>query len=473
MKPSRVIFWSVTVALGGFLFGFDTAVISGAEQSIQSLWQLSETTHGIAVGIALYGTILGALFGGVPADRFGRKKTLFWIGILYLLSAIGSALSPNPYVFMVFRFIGGLGVGASSVAAPMYISEVAPAKARGWMVALFQFNIVFGILIAYFSNYLIGYFDVGGGESWRVMLGVETIPALLFSVLVMFVPRSPRWLLVKRNDQEGAREVLQLIVPPGEVEQSISSIKWSDHDKGTTQLGQFFQKRYRILILLAFLFAFFNQLSGINAIIYYTKRIFEMTGQGANAALASSVGVGLVNMLFTILGMFLIDRFGRKKLMYLGSFGLILTLGLVAYSFFSVPDLRAAPEVLAAQLGAIPVLLFAYIAFFAVSQGAVIWVFISEIFPNEIRGYGQSFGSFTHWVFAAIISSVFPAALARFGPGTIFMFFSFMMVLQLLFVWRLMPETKGVSLEELERQLIGDVEEPSEYVKAEGPAEKE
>jgi len=452
MKKNRVLSWSIAVALGGFLFGFDTAVISGAEQAIQELWQLSEFSHGLAVGIALYGTMLGALLGGYPADRLGRRKTLFWIGILYFISALGSALAPGPTIFMTFRFLGGLGVGASSVAAPMYISEVSPARVRGRMVALFQFNIVFGILLAYLSNYLIDLYQVGGEEAWRWMMGVETIPALLFVSSMLIVPNSPRWLLVKKGDPAAALEVLQRI-DPTRAEDQLRAIQRSDHDRGRTTLTSFFKARYRFPVMLAFLFAFFNQVSGINAIIYYTKRIFELTGQESTAALASTVGIGTVNLIFTMVGMIIIDRLGRKTLMYIGSFGLILTLGLVAFAFYATPDLTAPAQVLQQTLARVPYFLFGYIAFFALSQGAVIWVFISEIFPNEVRGYGQSFGSFTHWIFAAVIASVFPAALTRFGPGNVFLFFTAMMVLQLLFVWRVMPETKGVSLEELEEQL--------------------
>lgn len=452
MKGSRVLSWSIAVALGGFLFGFDTAVISGAEQAIQELWQLSEFSHGLAVGIALYGTMLGALFGGYPADRFGRRATLLWVGVLYLISALGSALASDPTVFMIFRFLGGLGVGASSVAAPMYISEVSPAPIRGRMVALFQFNIVFGILLAYLSNFLIDLYQVGGTEAWRWMMGVETVPALFFIGSMLIVPNSPRWLLVKRGDEDAALAVLQRI-DPDQAEQQLRAIQRSDHDRGHTTLASFFKPRYRFPIMLAFLFAFFNQVSGINAIIYYTKRIFELTGQESTAALASTVGIGTVNLIFTIVGMVVIDRLGRKTLMYIGSFGLIVTLGLVAFAFYTAPTLTAPAEVLQQKLSGVPYFLFGYIAFFALSQGAVIWVFISEIFPNEVRGYGQSFGSFTHWIFAAIIASIFPAALARFGPGNVFLFFTLMMILQLLFVWRIMPETKGISLEELEEKL--------------------
>jgi sugar porter (SP) family MFS transporter len=440
MNTGKLIFWSITVALGGFLFGFDTAVISGAEQSIQKLWSLSNAMHGFAVAIALYGTVIGALFGGIPANRIGRKKTLFWIGIFYLISAVGSALAPDVYSFMFFRFLGGLGVGASSVAAPMYISEIAPAKFRGRLVALFQLNVVLGILLAYVSNYLIQGFGEG---AWRWMLAVEALPALAFIIMVARVPRSPRWLLMHLHNEEEARSVLKMI-NPDTVDQELNAIKTALASDSPDTLSSFFSRKYSFPILLAFLFAFFNQVSGINAIIYYAPRIFEMTGLGSSSALLSTAGIGFINLVFTLIGITVIDRFGRKTLMYIGSFGLIATLGLVSNAFYSE------------SFGGVPVFLFVYIAFFAMSQGAVIWVFISEIFPNSVRAYGQSFGSFTHWILAAIIANVFPyfANHPGFGGGPIFAFFSVMMVLQLVYVWKIMPETKGVTLEELQKKLV-------------------
>jgi sugar porter (SP) family MFS transporter len=434
----KVIFWAITVALGGFLFGFDTAVISGAEQAIQGHWLLNSYQHGLTVSIALIGTVFGALFGGIPSDRLGRKQTLFWIAVLYFFSALGSALATDWYIFLFARFIGGLGVGASSVTAPMYIAEIAPKDQRGRLVALFQFNIVLGILIAYFSNYLLQ--DIGE-NAWRWMLGVEAVPALVFLIMVLFVPRSPRWLIVKHDDEEGAREVLA-IINPETADQEVAAIKASvHHSRGKVE--PLFQNRYRVPIMLAVLFAVFNQVSGINAIIYYAPRIFEMTGAAKSAALLSTAGIGLTNFIFTLAAMAIIDNFGRRKLMLVGSVGLIVTLGLVARAFY------------AGEFSGVPIFLFAYIAFFAFSQGAVIWVFISEIFPNEVRGKGQSLGSFTHWLMAAIISFTFPVIAEKFGGGPIFTFFCVMMVLQLLFVWYVMPETKGRSLEELETTVTG------------------
>ncbi len=428
---------SIVAALGGFLFGFDTAVISGAEQFIQNLWQLSDVSHGLAVAIALYGTVIGAMLGGIPADKFGRKVTLIWVGVLYFVSALGSALAPEIYSFMFFRFIGGLGVGASSVAAPMYISEIAPANMRGRLVALFQFNVVLGIVIAYVSNYLLA--DIGE-NAWRWMLGVEAIPALIYTIMVVFVPQSPRWLIVKKNAVQKARAIL-IKIDPTTADAALTAIQESHRSKATIAKSGFFSKKYSFPIMLAVLFAFFNQMAGINAIIYYAPRIFAMTGVGADAALLSTTGVGVINLIFTMVGITLIDKFGRRTLMFIGSFGLIVTLGLVARAFFIE------------SFGGVPVFLFVYIAFFALSQGAVIWVFISEIFPNEVRANGQSLGSFTHWIMAALVANVFPYFANVFGGGPVFLFFTIMMVLQLLFVWRLMPETKGKSLEELEKEL--------------------
>ncbi|PWN07494.1 sugar porter family MFS transporter [Rhodohalobacter mucosus] len=440
MKNHRIFFWAITSALGGFLFGFDTAVISGGEQNIQLMWQLSDIMTGQMVAMALYGTIIGAIFGGVPAQKFGRKLSLIGIAALFLVSAAGSALAPEIYSLMFFRFIGGLSIGASSVVAPMYISEIAPAEQRGKLTAMFQFNIVLGILIAYFSNYLIGSGDV---ESWRWMLGVEVIPATLFLVMVFTLPESPRWLIVAKNRVEEARKTLA-IINPDTVEESVRSIRESDtHPGRAAKISEFFTKRYSFPIILAFLFAFFNQVSGINAIIYFAPRIFDLTGMGADAALLSSVGVGVVNLVFTMLGLLLIDRFGRRFLMYIGSFGYIISLSAISWAFFT--------ETFTGLL--VPSLIFLFIASHAIGQGAVIWVFISEIFPNAVRSFGNSLGSSTHWVFAALIAGNFVYIESLFGGGPIFAFFAFMMFLQLLFVWKVMPETKNVSLEEMEEKL--------------------
>lgn len=430
-RQNSIFFWSITAALGGFLFGFDTAVISGVEQTLQQLWSLTPFQHGLTVSIALIGTVIGSMFGGIPADRLGRKKTLFWIALSYLLSALGTALAHDWNLFLVFRFLGGLGVGASSVAAPMYITEISPARSRGKMVALFQFNVVFGILVAYISNYFLQ--DIPQ-EAWRWMLGVQAFPALLFIITVLNIPESPRWLVLKQGKTIEALSILE-IIDPQTAKQTLQNISNSQTD---TPIGkpQLFSGKYKIPVTLAILFAVFNQMSGINAIIYYAPRIFEMTGLGKDSALLSSAGIGLTNLIFTLLALNVIDRFGRRKLMLIGSVGLIVTLGLVARAFY-LEDFGMT----------VPVLLFVYIAFFAFSQGAVIWVFISEIFPNEVRANGQALGSFTHWIMAAIVAFSFPSIASYLGGGNTFLFFSGMMLLQVLFVWKMMPETKGSSLE--------------------------
>jgi MFS transporter, SP family, arabinose:H+ symporter len=436
MNTGKIIGWSVIIALGGFLFGLDTAVISGAEQDIQKIWQLNIFEHGLTVSMALMGTVLGAMLGGIPTDKLGRKKTLFWIAILFLISAIGSALAVDWYTFLFFRFLGGLGVGCSSVTAPMYISELAPASHRGRLVAMFQFNVVLGILIAFLSNYLLQ--DIGGDHAWRWMLGVQAFPSLLFLITILFLPESPRWLITNKNDADGAELIFRMI-NPSTAKAEVESIRKAHADAATQPSEGLFSKRYHIPVKLAFLMAFFNQVSGINAIIYYAPRIFEMAGLGKDAALLSTAGIGLVNLVFTMLALILIDRFGRRKLMLVGSVGLILTLGLVAKSFYQ-SDFSGY---------AVPIYLFLFIAFFAISQGAVIWVFISEIFPNEVRAKGQSFGSFTHWLMASLVAFSFPYISEVLGGGNAFMIFMVMMALQLLFVLKLMPETNGLSLEQL------------------------
>ena len=434
MKNKKLLLWSLTVALSGFLFGLDTAVISGAEQKIQALWSLSDAMHGLAIAIALYGTVFGAAFGGWYADKLGRKKALFWLGALFFVSAVGSAVAQDVYTFMLFRFIGGLCIGASSVVSPLYISEIAPAKSRGFLVALFQFNIVFGIMIAYVSNYLFQ--QMGGESDWRWMLGIVGIPSLIFTALTLLISESPRWLILQKNDIESAKTVLNQI-DPDSADKTLASILHSQQNNAKMGSVNFFSKQYYTPILLAFLIAFFNQVSGINAIIYYAPRVFEMAGLAKSSALLSSVGIGLINLIFTMLGVTLIDKLGRRTLMFIGSFGYIISLSLIARAFY------------ADQFDGMTFFVFAFIAAHAVGQGAVIWVFISEIFPNEVRASGQAFGSLTHWVFAAIITNVFPYFAGKFGGTPIFIFFAVMMVCQLLYVWFMMPETKGVALEDI------------------------
>lgn len=439
MKNNKLLIWSLTVALCGLLFGLDTAVISGAEQKIQSLWHLSDTLHGLAIAMALYGTVFGAIFGGVFANKLGRKKALFWVGFGFFISAIGSALAQEVYSFMAFRFLGGLCIGASSVVAPLYISEIAPAQKRGFLVALFQFNLVFGIMLAYISNY---FFQESGGENaWRLMLGVVAIPSLIFTAMTLLVSESPRWLALHKGDIEGARAVLNEI-EPSEAQKVLASILQSKQNDSEKQATSFFSKKYALPILLTFLLAFFNQASGINAIIYYAPRIFEMTGLSASTALLSTAGIGLVNLIFTMLGVSLIDRFGRRVLMYIGSIGYIVSLALIAIAFYrNVFD-------------GMTFFVFMFIASHAIGQGAVIWVFIAEIFPNEVRASGQSFGCFVHWIFAALLTNIFPPLAKAFGGAPIFAFFTLMMIGQLLYVRFLMPETKGVALEDMGQRVM-------------------
>jgi sugar porter (SP) family MFS transporter len=438
MNP-RVFFWSLTSALAGFLFGFDTVVISGAEKTIQSLWGLSPGLHGIAMGSALYGTVVGSLIGGWPADRFGRKATLLWIGVLYFIGAVGSGLATNVYMFIAARVIGGLGIGISTVAAPLFISEIAPPKQRGRLAGMFQFNIVFGILVAYVSNALLAGIGV---NAWRWMLGVAAFPSFLYALFCLGLPESPRWLLSRKGDREGGINVLQRILPDApkaEIEAQADEITAASSAEGST--GLFWTRRLRKPILLAILIAFFNQMSGINAILYFAPRIFELTGLAAKAALLQSIGIGLTNLVFTFVGLWLIDRLGRRTLLFIGSFGYITSLGLVAWAFFT------------GHLTIVPVCIFAFIASHAIGQGAVIWVFISEIFPNRHRAEGQALGSFTHWIFAALLTTFFPRMVSNFPPGYVFSFFAGMMVLQLIWVKTMVPETKNVPLEQIQKQL--------------------
>ena len=434
----RIFFWSLTAALAGFLFGFDTVVISGTEKTIQSLWSLSPGLHGITMASALYGTVVGSLLGAWPADRFGRKATLLWVGVLYIIGAVGSGLAQNVGSFIIARFAGGLGIGISTVVAPMYIAEIAPPKSRGRLAGMFQFNIVFGILIAFVSNALLAGI---GDNAWRWMLGIAAFPSLLYALFCFAIPESPRWLLSRKGDREAGMQVLQRIQPNA----SESAIA-AEADKimvvSTERVsGRFWTRQLRKPITLAILIAFFNQLSGINAILYFAPRIFELTGLGAKAALLQSVGIGLTNLVFTFIGLWLIDRLGRRTLLYIGSFGYIVSLSLVPLGFFKE------------HYSIIPTCIFAFIAAHAIGQGAVIWVFISEIFPNRLRAQGQSLGSFTHWIFAALLTTLFPKMVSALPPGYVFSFFTGMMCLQLLWVKMMVLETKNVPLEELQKQL--------------------
>ena len=436
---NKVFKISLISALAGFLFGFDTVVISGADQQLQSLWNTSDLFHGTFVmSMALWGTVLGAIFASYPCNYFGRKNTLIGIGVLYLISALGSGLALDPYTFSFFRFLGGIGVGASTIAAPTYVSEIAPAHKRGQLVALYQFNIVFGILVAFISNFLLK--DVGT-QPWRWMVGIEALPAVLYLLGILTVPKSPRWVLFKLKDLAQAQAIFKEISGKELTGSEIEEIQVEQEPDNQKPL---FSKTYRFLIILAFLIAFFNQLSGINAFLYYAPRIFEAAGLEESAALLSSIGIGVTNLIFTLLGLYLIDTIGRRLLMIMGSIGYIISLSLVSIVFLQ-----------GWQGISVPVFLFLFIASHAIGQGAVIWVFISEIFPDSLRAQGQSFGCSVHWVLAALITLFMPVALSAFpNPGYVFILFAGMMVLQLVFVLFMMPETKGISLERLSKQLI-------------------
>ncbi|MBT3198737.1 MAG: MFS transporter [Phycisphaerales bacterium] len=529
MKHQRLIFWSITAALAGFLFGFDTIVISGAERQIQGLWKLSGAMHGMAIGAALWGMVLGAIFGGMPTAKYGRKKTLIWVGVLYFVSAVGSGLAPEVYTFMIARFIGGLGVGISTVVAPMFISEISPAESRGKLAGMFQFNIVFGILIALVSNYFCDQW-INKDIAWRWMLGMEAFPAALYTLLAFTLPESPRWLITHAQKREDGANVFRQINPEFTDEQIETLVTEVEQTKvGTTKTHGFWSRRLRFPIMLAFLIAMFNQLSGINIVFYFAPRLLGLAG--LENALGSAISLGVTNLVFTFVGLYLIDKLGRRSLLYIGSIGYILSLGVCAFAFLSNPGFKvvsdakdlldktdtvlkvenkekylnaedqaalykdykslqvalfesssatdysgeeikipinAKPakviEIVEAgkadaskQLGGMSmtvlICLIGFIAAHAIGQGAVIWVFISEIFPNDHRAAGQSLGSSTHWVFAAGMATLYPMVAAKISTGYIFAFFCAMMCLQLLWVKVMVPETKGISLEEMSKEL--------------------
>ena len=441
MNHRKLFVWSITAALAGFLFGFDTIVISGAEQKIQSVWNLDSMMHGLAMSAALWGTVAGALLGGWPTERLGRRQTLIWIGALYFISAVWSGLATDPYTFMIARFIGGLGVGGATVASPLYISEISPAGLRGRLAGMFQFNIVLGVLAAFISNYLLGRY-VNEEIAWRWMLGMEAFPAIAYALLCFTLPESPRWLIVHGGRRREGMEVFRQINPDFTEAQIVRLTDTVEESAGNRNAPEkFFTRRLRIPILLAFLIAFFNQLSGINAVLYFAPRIFEWTGLAKNAALLQSVGIGIVNLFCTYLGVWMIDKLGRRTLLYIGSVGYILSLGICAWAFH------------VQSYAIVPICIFAFIGAHAVGQGAVIWVFLSEIFPNRHRAAGQALGSSTHWFFAASLTLAFPKMAEALPPAAIFGFFCFMMCLQLLWVKLMVPETKNVPLEEMEKRL--------------------
>ncbi|MHB8898916.1 MAG: sugar porter family MFS transporter [Thermoguttaceae bacterium] len=483
MTRKSYLFGSTLIAaLGGFLFGFDTAVISGTTDSLRQVYQLDSWWLGFTVATALIGTIIGSIAVGRPADRYGRRAMLMLIAILYFVSAVGTALPWDWYSFAFFRFVGGLGVGGASVVSPMYIAEISPTRLRGRLVAITQFNIVFGILVAFFSNYMIAGLNLGDVE-WRWMFGVEAVPAAAFFFLLFLTPQSPRWLIMRGRADEARTVLTRLGVDGNSVDEEIRAMEASVDLTHHSLHEPFFSRAYRMPILLVLAIAAFNQLSGINALMYYAPNIFRMAGAGADSALLQTVAVGGTNLLFTMAALAVIDRIGRKKLMLIGSIGYILSLGVTAWAFYTYTDefkasaqavgaVEKAREAMAdpAAIAALQakaglateaasrggsivlVSLLVFIASHAFGQGAVIWVFISEIFPNRVRARGQAFGSCTHWVMAATITWTFPR-IAEWSGAHVFAFYAAMMVLQLLWVLFVMPETKGVPLEEIQKKL--------------------
>ena len=438
-RPTRtVIECTVAAALGGLLFGFDTAVISGLTRALSATYSLSPSSLGFTVAIALWGTIVGAAGGGYAGDRFGRRDSLRGLAILFIVSSLGCALAWDWLSFLVFRFIAGIAIGASSVVGPMYIAEIAPAQWRGRMVGSFQLNIVFGIVVAYLSNYVVGTFGLGADE-WRWKIGVSALPALLFLAMLFRVPRSPRWLVDKGHTEE-AREVMTRIAGAtaaqelSEIEHSLAS----DRAAGNQPL---FSRRYRIPVMLAITLALFNQFSGINPTLYYLNDIFAKAGFGKVSGDLQAVAIGITNLIFTMIAMAIIDRVGRRSLLIVGSVGTCICMSMIAILFYTGEH---------QQLLIWP--LIGFVAFFAISQGSVIWVYISEIFPNSVRGKGQSLGSFTHWVVCASLANLFPIVAAQAAAAP-FIFFAIMTGLQFFVVKRFFPETKGFTLEELQERL--------------------
>ena len=471
-KTSPLVIRSAIVAsLGGLLFGFDTAVISGAEEKLKALYALSSFGEGMIVAIATIGTILGAIVAGRLADHFGRKPVLFWIGILFGVGALATALAPTPDLvagaggamtasssmpitfFMVFRFLGGVGVGMSSVVAPIYTAEIAPARVRGRLVGLVQFNIVFGILLAYASNAIIreiAHEDV----AWRWMLGVMAVPAVFFLLFLMAVPETPRWLFAHRREDEARAISARLTNSAEESAEQMKEIADQLAEDRAAGHVPFFTRRYRKVILMAFCIAMFNQLSGINAILYYAPKVMKLAGGeaifGAAFPYIASVVVGLMNLIATMAALTVIDKLGRRQLMIVGSIGYLVSLGFLAGMMFAY---EAGAVTGSAAVWLVLIGLLGFIASHAFGQGSVIWVFISEIFPNRVRARGQSLGSLTHWVFAFITTYAFPVLTDKLGGGYAFGIFFLAMVGQLFWVLKVMPETKGIPLEEMEEKL--------------------
>ena len=443
---STLLLSAVVAALGGLLFGFDTAVISGTTHWLEGFFHLGKATLGFTVASAIFGTIAGSLIVGRPADVIGRRNVLFVLAILYLVSALGSALAQHWVMFLIYRFLGGIGVGGSSVVAPMYIAEISPARLRGRMVAIVQVNVVSGMLIAYLSNYLIASLDLGAVE-WRWMLGVETVPAFVFFLLLFFIPLSPRWLVAQKRIEQAAKVLEICGTDHGSIGDEINEIRASLYQETDHHGERFLSRKFLRPILLAMTIAVFNQLSGINAVLYYAPHIFRMAGAGSNSALLQSVAIGGTFVLFTVLALTVIDRIGRKKLMIAGSIGYIVSLAVTAWAFYVYGT-----EFGEAGGTVVLVSILVFVASHSFGQGTVIWVFISEVFPNRVRARGQALGSFTHWFMAAVISWTFPV-IADISGGHTFAFYALCMVGQLLWVLTIMPETKGLSLEEIQKRM--------------------
>ncbi len=429
---------AIVAALGGLLFGFDTAVISGATSALTALFKLGEAAKGFTVAVAIFGTMAGSLGAGLPAERYGARECLKVMGLFFLASAIGCALSQGWYAFVFFRFLGGIAIGGSSVLAPIYIAEISPATWRGRLVGCFQVNIVAGILLAFLSNYLVGMAGFNDNE-WRVKFLVGALPSALFLVMLFTIPRSPRWL-TKKGQVEEARAVLTGIGEPNP-ERELQDIRDSLQTDSNASEEPLFSRKYRFPIFLAVSIAFFNQLSGINGLLYYLNDIFGMAGFSKVSSDLQSVVIGAVNLFFTLVAMTMIDKVGRRMLLLIGAVGMAISLAGVAAIFLS-----------GSHQDALLWLLISYIAFFAFSQGAVIWVYISEVFPNLVRGKGQALGCFTHWALCAVVSFSFPI-LAKASGGYPFVIFAVMMVIQFFVVYFVYPETKGVSLEALQQKL--------------------
>jgi sugar porter (SP) family MFS transporter len=445
--PAIVLRGTIVAALGGLLFGFDTAVISGTTGALERVFDLSAGGLGFTVAIALIGTVVGSIIAGKPSDLFGRKIALLGIAALYAVSSLGTGIAWDWYSFLGFRFLGGIAVGGASVVSPMYIAEISPAAIRGRLVATQQFNVCLGICLAYVSNYLIAIAPFVPEEiQWRWMFAIQAFPSALFFLLVFAIPESPRWLVECRRVDDARRVLtrLQAVDVDGEIGEIVHSF---EHRQGTDS-EPLFCRKYSFPVMAAVMLAMFNQLTGINALLYYAPKVFTMGNSDTQAALLQSIPVGVMLVISTFVGMMVIDRFGRKTLLLVGSVGMVVFLALVAVQFYSAEaGTDIGQRIMWYFIG--------YILFFGFSQGAVIWVFISEIFPNAVRAKGQALGSFTHWFWAMVVSMLFPSAAACswIGPGNAFMFFSAMMVLHFIFVWKVLPETKQISLERIQQQL--------------------